>query len=109
MKKTLPKEISDKMKNYPPFFVKVWKACFNIPAGKTLTYGELAVKIGSPKAARAVGMALSKNPFAPAVPCHRVIRSDGKMGGFSAKGGIKLKEKMLKYEKENKKNASFDV
>jgi O-6-methylguanine DNA methyltransferase len=104
----LSKEILEKMRSYPPFYVKVWKACSAIPAGKTLTYGQLAEKIGSPKAARAVGTALSKNPFAPAVPCHRVLRADGKMGGFSAKGGIKLKEKMLKYERETKKNASLD-
>jgi O-6-methylguanine DNA methyltransferase len=109
LKKILPKEISEKMKNYPPFRVKVWKACFEIPAGKTLTYGELAVKIGAPKAARAVGSALSKNPFAPIVPCHRVVRADGKMGGFSAKGGIKLKEKMLEYEKKTGKNASLKI
>ena len=103
----LPKKILERMKNYPPFYVKVWKACAKICAGKTLTYGQLAAKIGSPKAARAVGMALSKNPFAPIVPCHRVLRSDGKMGGFSAKGGIKLKEKMLKYERQTGKAAKL--
>ncbi|WP_202812882.1 methylated-DNA--[protein]-cysteine S-methyltransferase [Endomicrobium proavitum] len=105
--KKLSKEILEKMKNYPPFYVKVWKECFNIPAGKTLTYLQLAKKIGAPKAARAVGTALSKNPFAPVVPCHRVIRTDGKMGGFSAKGGIKLKLKMLDYEKRTGKNAKL--
>ncbi|MDR2191577.1 MAG: MGMT family protein [Endomicrobium sp.] len=105
----LPKSILEKMKIYPPFYVKVWKACADIPAGKTLTYAKLAAKIGSPNAARAVGTALSKNPFAPIVPCHRVIRSDGKMGGFSAAGGIKLKEKMLKYEKETMKNAKLTL
>jgi len=106
--KKLPQDILDKIKQYPPFYQKVWKACAQIPAGKTLTYSELAKKIGSPNSARAVGTALSKNPFAPIVPCHRVLRVDGKMGGFSAKGGIKLKEKMLKYEKETGKNASLD-
>jgi len=105
--KKLPKEILEKMKSYPAFYVKVWKACAQIPVGKTLTYSELAAKINAPKAARAVGTALSKNPFAPIVPCHRVIRSDGKMGGFSAKGGIKLKEKMLSYEKKTGKNAKL--
>ena len=104
----LSKNIIDQMKKYPPFYQKVWLACAQIPAGKTLTYGQLAKKIGSPNSARAVGTALSKNPFAPTVPCHRVLRSDGKMGGFSAKGGIKLKEKMLKYERETGKNASLD-
>ena len=93
------------MKDYPPFYVKVWKACFEIPAGKTMTYSQLAKKIAAPKAARAVGTALGKNPFAPIIPCHRVIRNDGKMGGYSAEGGIKRKEKMLEYEKITKKDA----
>jgi O-6-methylguanine DNA methyltransferase len=84
----LPKDIAVEMKNYPEFYVKVWKVCFAIPAGKTLTYLQLAKKIDSPKAARAVAMALSKNPFAPIIPCHRVTRSDGKMSGYSAPGGI---------------------
>ena len=106
--KKMPKDIIEKMKTYPDFYVKVWKACFKISAGKTLTYLQLAKKIGAPKSARAVGTALSKNPFAPTVPCHRVIRSDGKMGGYSAAGGIKKKLQMLKYEKETGKDASLD-
>jgi O-6-methylguanine DNA methyltransferase len=107
MKKKLPRDIAVKMKNYPDFYVKVWKACFEIPAGETLTYLQLAAKIGVPKAVRAVGTALSKNPFAPIIPCHRVIRSDGKMGGYSARGGINKKLQMLKYEKETGKDASL--
>jgi O-6-methylguanine DNA methyltransferase len=106
--KKIPKNIIEKMKIYPDFYIKVWKACFKIPAGKTLTYLQLAKKIGAPKAVRAVGTALSKNPFAPIVPCHRVIRSDGKMGGYSAAGGIKKKLQMLKYEKETGKDALLD-
>ncbi|MDR1400934.1 MAG: MGMT family protein [Endomicrobium sp.] len=88
------------MKGYPVFYVKVWKACFEIPAGETLTYSQIARKIGIPKSARAVGMALSRNPFAPVIPCHRVIRSDGKIGGYSGVGGVRKKMKMLKREKE---------
>jgi O-6-methylguanine DNA methyltransferase len=103
-KSKIPVNIIEKMKYYPDFYIKVWKACFEIPAGKTLTYKQLAEKIGAPKAARAVGMALSKNPFAPIIPCHRVIRSDGKMGGYSAVGGIKKKIKMLRYEKETRED-----
>jgi O-6-methylguanine DNA methyltransferase len=106
--KKIPKEIEQRFKNYPDFYVKVWKDCFEIPAGQTMTYGELAERIGSPKAARAVGAAMRNNPFAPIIPCHRVIGSNGKMCGYSAKGGIKTKEKMLKYEKETGKDASFD-
>jgi O-6-methylguanine DNA methyltransferase len=106
--KKIPKDIIEKMKNYPNFYVKIWKACFKIPAGKTLTYLQLAKNIGAPKTARAVGTALSKNPFAPVIPCHRVIRTDGKMGGYSAIGGIKKKLRMLKYEKKTGKNASLD-
>jgi len=106
--KKIPKDIIEKMKNYPDFYVKVWKACFKISAGKTLTYLQLAKNIGATKAARAVGTALSKNPFAPTIPCHRVIRTDGKIGGYSAAGGIKKKLKMLKYEKETGKDASLD-
>ncbi len=80
------------------FQKKVWTALCKIPAGKTLTYAELARKIGKPKAVRAVGNAVGKNPFAPAVPCHRIVRSDGTLGGYSGKGGIKTKIKLLKRE-----------
>ncbi|MDR3112166.1 MAG: MGMT family protein [Elusimicrobiota bacterium] len=106
--KNIPKQIAVQFKNYPTFYVNVWKECFKIPAGKTLSYAQLANKLGYPKAARAVGMALSKNPFAPIIPCHRVIRSDGKLGGYSASGGLKKKSQMLKYEKETGKDACLD-
>ena len=106
--KKIPRNIIKKMSKYPDFYKKVWTACFNIPAGKTYTYKQIAEKIGSPKAARAVGTALAKNPFAPIIPCHRVIRSDGKLGRYSASGGLKKKQAMLKYEKETGKNASLD-
>ncbi|MCL2798859.1 MAG: MGMT family protein [Endomicrobia bacterium] len=107
--KKIPKDILEKMKNYPPFYVKVWKACFEIPAGKTMSYGELAKKVGSPNAARAVGGAMRSNPFAPLIPCHRVVGSGGKMHGYSAVGGIKLKEKMLEFERKTKKDATNKV
>ena len=76
----------------------VWNEIKKIPKGKTITYKELAIKIGKPKAYRAVANACAKNPYAPKVPCHRVIRSDGSLGGFSAPGGIKTKKKLLKSE-----------
>ncbi len=89
-----------KIKRYPEFYQKVWRECLKIPAGQTSTYGEIARKIGMPKAARAVGSALSKNPFAPTIPCHRVVRKDGKSGGYGAKGGIRKKMRLLKTEAE---------
>ncbi|MDR0617684.1 MAG: MGMT family protein [Endomicrobium sp.] len=107
--KKIPQDIIKQMDKYPSFYVKTWKACFNIPPGKTLTYKQIAKIVGSPKSARAVALALSKNPFAPTIPCHRVIRTDGAMGGYSAKGGVNKKIKMLKYEKETGKNASLDM
>jgi methylated-DNA-[protein]-cysteine S-methyltransferase len=95
----LPASILNKVKNYPVFFQKVWLACCRIPRGKTVTYSQLATSIGHPKAQRAVGQALSKNPFAPTIPCHRVVASNGTIGGYSGKGGIKAKTKLLKKER----------
>ena len=69
-----------------------------IPKGKVKTYKEVAIGIKMPKSARAVANACGKNPYEPIVPCHRGIRSDGSLGGFSAPGGIKLKKKLLKKE-----------
>ncbi len=88
-----------KMRSHTPFRQAVWKACMAIPAGQTRSYKWIAEQIGRPGAVRAVGSALGKNPFAPIVPCHRVIRSDGNPGGFSAPGGVKAKLKLLKKEK----------
>jgi methylated-DNA-[protein]-cysteine S-methyltransferase len=92
------KEILEKMKEYTPFQRAVWKACMRIPAGQTRSYKWIAEMIGRPGAVRAVGSALGRNPFAPVVPCHRVIRSDGTPGGFSAPGGVKAKLKLLQKE-----------
>ncbi len=86
------------MKSYTSFQQKVWLACAGIPAGQTRTYTWIAKKIGKPQAVRAVGSALGKNPFAPIVPCHRVLRSDGGLGGYSGRGGIKTKIALLKKE-----------
>ncbi len=86
------------MRNHPEFYQKVWLECAKIPCGETRTYGWVAAKIGNPGASRAVGQALAKNPFAPEIPCHRVIRSDGGMGGYSAFGGVSAKRKMLAQE-----------
>ena len=70
-----------------------------IPKGKVKTYKEVAKGIKMPKSARAVANACGKNPYAPRVPCHRVIRSDGSLGGYSAEGGRNAKEKLLQLEK----------
>ena len=80
------------------FQLKVWSYLKKIPKGKVKTYAQVAKAIGKPKAVRAVANAIGKNPFPPKIPCHRVIRSDGKLGGYSAKGGIKTKKKLLKNE-----------
>ena len=80
------------------FQIKVWKYLIKIPKGKVKTYKEVAIAINKPKSARAVANACAKNPYAPKVPCHRVIRSDGKLGGYSAAGGTKTKKKLLKKE-----------
>ena len=80
------------------FQLKVWNYLKKIPRGKVKTYSEVAKSIGKPLAARAVANAIGKNPLAPQIPCHRVIRSDGSLGGYSGKGGIKTKRLLLKKE-----------
>jgi methylated-DNA-[protein]-cysteine S-methyltransferase len=95
---TIPKTIQEAMRNYPNFYQKVWIACADIPKGEVRTYGELARQIGHPRAARAVGQALAANPFAPTIPCHRVIASNGALTGYSARGGIQRKRSMLLKE-----------
>ena len=81
-----------------PFQLKVWNYLKKIPRGKVKTYSEVAKAIGKPLAVRAVANAIGKNPLAPQIPCHRVIRSDGSLGGYSGKGGIKTKRLLLKKE-----------
>ena len=81
------------------FQLKVWNYLKKIPKGKVKTYLEVAKAIGKPKAFRAVANAVGKNPYPPLIPCHRVIRSDGSLGGYSGKGGIKEKRRLLLKEK----------
>ena len=81
------------------FQLKVWKYLKTIPKGKVKTYLDVAKGIGKPKAFRAVANAVGKNPYPPKIPCHRVIRSDGGLGGYSGKGGISKKKQLLKSEK----------
>ena len=80
------------------FQLKVWAYLRKIPRGSIKTYSQVAKAIGKPHAARAVANAIGKNPYAPKIPCHRVIRSDGSLGGYSGKGGIKTKRFLLKKE-----------
>ncbi len=82
-----------------PFARKVLGACMKIPAGKAVSYSQLAGMINKPRASRAVGSALAKNPIPLIIPCHRVIRSDGSPGNFSAPGGTATKKKLLALEK----------
>ena len=81
------------------FQIKVWNYLKKIPKGETRTYLQVAKAIGKPKAHRAVANAVGKNPYPPKIPCHRVIRSDGSLGGYSGKGGIKKKLELLRSEK----------
>ena len=80
------------------FLVKVWKATQSIPRGEVRSYKWLSTQIKTPRSFRAVGNALGKNPFPIIVPCHRVVRSDGALGGFSAPAGILLKQRLLQLE-----------
>ena len=96
--KNISKKIADAMRPYPSFYQAVWKACAEIPKGEVRTYGWIARRIGRPGSARAVGQALGKNPFAPAVPCHRVVGADGRLTGYSAAGGVAKKRRMLLAE-----------
>ncbi len=86
------------MKTMTEFEKKVYKQAMKVPFGKVKSYKWLAEKAGVPNGARAVGNALSKNPVPLIIPCHRVIKSDGRLGGFSAPGGILIKRKMLSIE-----------
>jgi len=83
---------------FSSFCSSVLSACRRIRFGQVIAYSALAERLGRPTAVRAVGNALAKNPLPLIIPCHRVIRGDGKIGGFSAPGGKKLKEKLLNHE-----------
>ena len=85
--------------SHTKFQIKVWNYLKNIPKGQVRTYKQVAIGIKSPKSARAVANACAKNPYAPKIPCHRVIKSNGALGGYSGKGGIKEKLRLLRSEK----------
>ncbi len=83
------------------FQKKVWQELLKIPIGQTRSYKEIAIAIGYPKAARAVANACGKNPYPIKIPCHRAIRSDGSIGGYSGIGGSTTKLKLLIEEQKN--------
>ena len=87
------------LSGHSSFRRRVLEACRNIPRGQTATYADLARDAGSPRATRAAGSTMAHNPLPPIVPCHRVIRSDGSVGGFSSPSGIEQKLRLLELEK----------
>lgn len=87
-----------RLENYPDFKRKVLVKCLSVKYGKVLTYKDLADKAGNEKASRAVGVIMANNKLPLLIPCHRIIRSDGGVGGYSGAGGVKNKIKMLKME-----------
>ena len=86
------------MRGVPEFHRRVYELALQIPRGQTMTYGEIANRLGEAGSARAVGQALGANPFAPVVPCHRVLAAGAKLGGFSAQGGLGTKLRILAIE-----------
>jgi methylated-DNA-[protein]-cysteine S-methyltransferase len=86
------------MQDVPPFQRQVYAVARTIPAGETLSYGEIAARLGNRNAARDVGEAMGQNPFPIIVPCHRVVAAGGKVGGFSAAGGVVTKLRLLEIE-----------
>ena len=90
-------EINLDLENAPPFFGAAWSARRRIPAGETRSYAWLAAEAGNPLAVRAAGQAMARNPFPLIIPCHRVIASDGGLGGYGG-GGLGVKAKLLQME-----------
>src|SRR4029077_4552376 len=91
-------EVALDMDQVPEFHRRVYEVARTIPPGKTLSYGDIAARLGAARAARAVGQPLARNPFPIVVPCHRVLAAGGKIGGFSAQGGVMTKRRMLAIE-----------
>jgi methylated-DNA-[protein]-cysteine S-methyltransferase len=94
-------EVSLDMSRVPELAQRVYAVARTIRPGETLTYGQIANKLGDPLLAREVGQALARNPFPIVVPCHRVLAAGGKLGGFSAPGGVATKQKLLALERAN--------
>lgn len=93
------------LSRFTPFQQAVLEACRNIPHGQTACYADLARAVGRPGAARAVGSTMARNPLPLVIPCHRVLRADGSIGGFSSPKGIAEKKRMLLLEQEDRTSA----
>jgi methylated-DNA-[protein]-cysteine S-methyltransferase len=89
------------------FNERVWALCARVPRGRVTTYGRIAAALGKPGASRAVGQALHRNPYAPDVPCHRVVGSDGRLTGFA--GGVAKKRRLLESEGVRFRGERVDV
>jgi len=89
------------MARVPAFDQQVYAVARTIPVGETVSYGQIARRLGDPGLARDVGQALARNPFPIVVPCHRVIAAGGRLGGFSARGGLATKQRLLSIERAN--------
>jgi methylated-DNA-[protein]-cysteine S-methyltransferase len=87
------------MRRVPEFDRQVYAIARGVPAGETISYGEIATRLGDRRLARDVGQALAHNPFPIVVPCHRVLAAGGKLGGFSARGGVATKQRLLEIER----------
>jgi methylated-DNA-[protein]-cysteine S-methyltransferase len=99
-----PSELSGirlEMDQVPDFDRQVYAIARQIPAGQTASYGDIARRLGDVHLAREVGQALARNPYPIVVPCHRVIAANGKLGGFSARGGVGTKQRLLEIERAN--------
>ena len=103
------RSVSLDMAGVPALHQRVYDIAQKIRPGATLTYGEIARQLGDASLARAVGQALARNPFAPIVPCHRVLAAGGKSGGFSASGGLAMKLRLLQIEGAPMNGALFDA
>jgi methylated-DNA-[protein]-cysteine S-methyltransferase len=93
------------LEGVPAFHRRVYEVARTIPPGMTLSYGEVAARMGAPGAAREVGRALGQNPFAIIVPCHRVLAANGRVGGFSARGGVRTKLRLISSERSRGQGA----
>ena len=89
------------MRHVPDFARRVYEVARDVAPGETTSYGELATRLGGIHLARDVGQALARNPFPIVVPCHRVLGAHGKLGGFSARGGVATKQRLLAIERAN--------
>lgn len=93
-------DLSGRFKTLSPFARRVYEAVMRIPVGETRTYKWVAQEAGNPRAARAVGQLMKRNPYTLIIPCHRVTAGGGKPGGYSGSGGIAMKETLLEIERE---------